>query len=596
MATIRVTVWDENPPHVDKAIYPTSIRGAVAEGLAKLNDGTLEIRTAHLDEPEQGCSLERLRETDVLIWWGHIRHGEVSDETAERIRQRVHHEGMGLLVLHSGHYSKPFQRVLGCTGHLKGGWREKHPAEPEHVRVCAPQHPIAQGVEDFVIEHEEMYGAPFDVPPPLVVVFQSYFPDGGEYFPTGLCWTVGDGIDPNFTSGPGRRREPRLRHRARVLLPPWTRERADLPPPDCAAHHLQRGAVVREADGLIDLRSDTVTKPTPAMRRAMAEAAVGDDVLGDDPTVQRLQEAAAQRVGKQAALFVPSGVMANLVSLMTLTGRNEEVIVGDQSHLYTAEVGGLGIFGNVFLHVLPNLPDGTIPLERLQGAIRDAVYTPKTRVISLESTHNRCGGAALPLDYIQQVAAVAQARGVALHLDGARIFNAAIALGVPAEAIAAPFEVVNFCFSKGLGAPVGSIVCGSAAFIQEAKRTRRMLGGGMRQAGVLAAACLVALETMVERLAEDHAHARMLADGLANIRGIRIDPARVQTNIVIFEVDPATGWDSIRLQQALAERGVLLSLSGTRLRAVTHYHITRTDIMHALAVIQETLDSSRRDL
>lgn len=348
--------------------------------------------------------------------------------------------------------------------------------------------------------------------------------------------------------------------------------------------------MVREADGLIDLRSDTVTKPTPAMRRAMAEAEVGDDVLGDDPTVQRLQEAAAQRVGKEAALFVPSGVMANLVSLMTLTGRNEEVIVGDQSHLYTAEVGGLGIFGNVFLHVLPNLPDGTIPLERLQGAIRDAVYTPKTRVISLESTHNRCGGAALPLDYIQQVAAVAQARGVALHLDGARIFNAAIALGVPAEAIAALFEVVNFCFSKGLGAPVGSIVCGSAAFIQEAKRTRRMLGGGMRQAGVLAAACLVALETMVDRLAEDHAHARMLAEGLANIRGIRIDPARVQTNIVISEVDPATGWDSARLQQALAARGVLLSLSGTRLRAVTHYHITRADIMRALTVIRETLE------
>jgi threonine aldolase len=184
---------------------------------------------------------------------------------------------------------------------------------------------------------------------------------------------------------------------------------------------------------------------------------------------------------------------------------------------------------------------------------------------------------------------VAQARGVALHLDGARIFNAAIALGVPAEAIAAPFEVVNFCFSKGLGAPVGSIVCGSAAFIQEAKRTRRMLGGGMRQAGVLAAACLVALETMVDRLAEDHAHARMLADGLANIRGIRIDPARVQTNIVIFEVDPATGWDSARLQQALAARGVLLSLSGTRLRAVTHYHITRADIEQALAVVRETL-------
>jgi threonine aldolase len=348
--------------------------------------------------------------------------------------------------------------------------------------------------------------------------------------------------------------------------------------------------VVREADGLIDLRSDTVTKPTPAMRRAMAEAEVGDDVLGDDPTVLRLQEAAAARVGKEAALFVPSGVMANLVSLMTLTGRNEEVILGDQSHLYTSEVGGLGIFGGVFLHVLPNQPDGTLPLERLQGAIRDAIYTPKTRVISLESTHNRCGGAALSLDYIQQAAALAQARGIALHLDGARLFNAAIALGVPAEQIVKPFEAVNFCFSKGLGAPVGSIVCGSAAFVQEARRTRRMLGGGMRQAGVLAAAALVALNEMVDRLAEDHAHARLLADGLANIRGIRIDPARVQTNIVIFEVDPATGWDSARLQQALAARGVLLSLSGARLRAVTHYEITRRDIERALEVIRETVE------
>lgn len=345
---------------------------------------------------------------------------------------------------------------------------------------------------------------------------------------------------------------------------------------------------MREADGLIDLRSDTVTKPTPAMRRAMAEAEVGDDVLGDDPTVQRLEEVAAQRVGKEAGLFTPSGVMANLVSLMTLTGRNEEVILGDQSHLYTAEVGGLGIFGNVFLHVLPNLPDGTIPIERIRGAIRNAVYTPKTRVISLENTHNRCSGAVLPMEYIHQVAALAQERSVSLHLDGARIFNAAIALGVDASEIAQPFEVVNFCFSKGLGAPVGSIVCGSRAFIQETRRTRRMLGGGMRQAGVLAAAALVALNEMVDRLAEDHENARILADGLANISGIVVDPARVQTNIVIFEVDPATGWTSAGFQQALQERGVLLSLSGTRLRAVTHYGITRADVERALATIQQT--------
>ncbi|MCS7300565.1 MAG: low-specificity L-threonine aldolase [Fimbriimonadales bacterium] len=349
---------------------------------------------------------------------------------------------------------------------------------------------------------------------------------------------------------------------------------------------------MREADRLIDLRSDTVTKPTPAMRRAMAEAEVGDDVLGDDPTVQRLEEVAAQRVGKEAGLFVPSGVMANLVSLMTLTGRNEEVILGDQSHLYTSEVGGLGIFGGVFLHVLPNLPDGTIPIDRLQGAVRNAVYTPKTRVISLENTHNRCSGAVLPMEYIQQVAALAQERGVVLHLDGARIFNAAVALGVDAAEVARPFEVVNFCFSKGLGAPVGSIVCGRSAFIQEARRTRRMLGGGMRQAGVLAAAALVALNEMVDRLAEDHANARRFAEGLANIKGVRIDPACVQTNIVIFDLEPATGWTSETLLRALRAQGVLLSLSGARLRAVTHYGITREDVDEALAAIQRTLSLS----
>ncbi|MDW8106179.1 MAG: low-specificity L-threonine aldolase [Armatimonadota bacterium] len=350
--------------------------------------------------------------------------------------------------------------------------------------------------------------------------------------------------------------------------------------------------MVREANGLIDLRSDTVTKPTPAMRRAMAEAEVGDDVLGDDPTVQRLEAVAAERVGKEAGLFVPSGIMANLVSLLTLTGRNEEVIIGDESHVYTSEVGGLGILGGVFLHVLPNLPDGTIPLERLRSAVRNSVYTPKTRVISLENTHNRCSGAVLPLEYIHQVATLAREKGVYLHLDGARIFNAAVALGVDAAEIAQPFDVVCFCFSKGLGAPVGSIVCGSKAFIQEARRTRRMLGGGMRQAGVLAAAALVALQEMVDRLAEDHAHARLLAEGLANIPGIRIDPARVQTNIVLFEVDPATGWTSTAFREALQAHGVLLTQIDTRLRAVTHYGITRADVERALAIISKLVAQS----
>jgi threonine aldolase len=347
--------------------------------------------------------------------------------------------------------------------------------------------------------------------------------------------------------------------------------------------------MVRETKSVIDLRSDTITQPTAAMRRAMAEAEVGDDVLGEDPTVQRLESLAAEQVGKQAALFVPSGVMANLVSLITLTGRHEEVILGSESHLYTSEVGGLGFFGGVFLQVLPNEPDGTIALERLGKAIRDSVYTPRTRVISLENTHNRCSGAVLPMSYIQQVAALAKAQGIYLHLDGARLFNAAVALGIPAAQIADSFDVVNFCFSKGLCAPVGSIVCGSAEFIREARRTRRMLGGGMRQAGVLAAACIVALTQMVDRLYEDHENARHLAEGLANIPGIVIDPSRIQTNIVIFELAAETGWTPAALQTQLKQRGVLLSLSGNRLRAVTHYGITRSDIEIALGTIEQVL-------
>ncbi len=347
--------------------------------------------------------------------------------------------------------------------------------------------------------------------------------------------------------------------------------------------------MVRQTERVIDLRSDTVTQPTPAMRRAMAEAEVGDDVLGEDPTVQRLETLAAERVSKEAALFVPSGIMANLVSLITLTGRHDEVILGHESHLYTSEVGGLGFFGGVFLHVLPNEPDGTIALERLGRAIRDSVYTPRTRVISLENTHNRCSGAVLPMSYIQQVAELAKAHGVRLHLDGARLFNAAVALGIPAAQIAAPFDVVNFCFSKGLCAPVGSIVCGSSEFIREARRTRRMLGGGMRQAGVLAAACIVALKQMVERLIEDHENARHLAEGLANIPGIVIDPTRIQTNIVIFELAPEAGWTPTALQAQLKQQGVLLSLSGERLRAVTHYGITRNEIDAALGIIERVM-------
>lgn len=198
---VRVIVWDENPPHAPKELYPNSINGAVAEGIREYGGDRVDVRTANLDDPDQGITESALAQTDVLIWWGHARHGQVNDDVAELVKRCVHENGLGFICLHSGHYSRPFRAVLGTTGHLKGGWRED--SRPEEIRVCAPQHPIAQGISDFTLEAEEMYGSPFDVPPPVCMVFQSYFPAGGEYFPCGLTWTVGEGIDPKFTSGPG---------------------------------------------------------------------------------------------------------------------------------------------------------------------------------------------------------------------------------------------------------------------------------------------------------------------------------------------------------------------------------------------------------
>lgn len=201
---VRALVWDENPPHAPKAIYPDGIRGAVAEGLNKLGEGRIQARAVSLDDPEQGITAKALADTDVLLWWGHARHGQVSEETVWRVVERVHFGGMGFIALHSAHYSKTFKAVVGGPGHLKGGWRENDPPEEERIRVCAPWHSIAKGVQDFVLPHEEYYGAPFDVPPPLEVIFQSYFPLDGRTFPSGLTWTVGKGKDPAFTSGPGK--------------------------------------------------------------------------------------------------------------------------------------------------------------------------------------------------------------------------------------------------------------------------------------------------------------------------------------------------------------------------------------------------------
>lgn len=200
---VRVLAWDEHPSHAPKSVYPSSLNGAIAEGVSAIANDKIVLKTANLDEPEQGITLKALEETDVLMWWGHARHGEVNDTTVQRVKERVHHHGMGLIILHSGHYSKVFRETVSANGHLKGGWREENPPEEERIRVCAPWHPIAKDIPDFTLDHEEMYGAPFDVPAPLMTIFQSYFPLSGDTFPSGLCWTVGDGIDPNFTSGPG---------------------------------------------------------------------------------------------------------------------------------------------------------------------------------------------------------------------------------------------------------------------------------------------------------------------------------------------------------------------------------------------------------
>jgi threonine aldolase len=342
----------------------------------------------------------------------------------------------------------------------------------------------------------------------------------------------------------------------------------------------------------VDLRSDTVTLPTPAMLQAMFGAELGDDVYGEDPTINRLEALAASRLGKEAALFVPSGTMANLVCLLAHCGRGDEAIMGHQSHTFLFEGGSSAAVGGIHPHTVPNQPDGTLALSDVEGAIRAPgnAHYPRSRLICLENTHNRCSGAVLTLEYIASVRALADRHGLAIHLDGARIFNAAIALGQAPAIVAQDADSVSFCLSKGLSAPVGSLVCGTADLVRQARRQRKMLGGGMRQAGVLAAAGIVALETMVDRLAEDHARACRLAQGLATLPGIGLDPARVQTNIVIFELAP-DALTPAEFVTALAAKGVKLgAIGGRRLRAVTHHGIGSDDIEHAISSAQRVLD------
>jgi threonine aldolase len=348
-----------------------------------------------------------------------------------------------------------------------------------------------------------------------------------------------------------------------------------------------------------DLRSDTVTQPTPEMRAAMATAEVGDDVYGEDPTVNRLQEMAAERMGKQAGLFVASGTMGNLVAILAHCQRGDEAIVGDKAHTFLYEAGGISALGGVHSCQLPNQPDGSLALEDIEVAIRsDDPHEPVTRLICLENTHNRCGGTYQTPEYTRQVSKFAHARGLSVHLDGARIFNAAVALdekmGVGARHVVplltAPVDSVTFCLSKGLCAPVGSVLCGSKEFIRKALRLRKMLGGGMRQAGILAAAGIVALERMTERLAEDHARAKKLADGLGQVPGLALDAGTPATNMVFLSLTPDVRSTIAEVIDGLKKRGVLIGAEGERyFRLVTHYWIDDAGVEKAIAAFREVL-------
>ncbi len=340
-----------------------------------------------------------------------------------------------------------------------------------------------------------------------------------------------------------------------------------------------------------DFRSDTVTRPTPAMRRAMAEARVGDDVLGDDPTVQELERQAAERLGKEAALFVPSGTMGNAVAVKVWTQEGDEIIVEERSHIYNLEVGHLAVISRVVPRPLPS-HRGAMDPERVEQSIRTrTLHTSGTRLITLENTHNLWGGAVVPLENFRALREVADRHGLRVHLDGARIFNAEVATGIPAREYARYVDSVMFCFSKGLAAPVGSVLVGPRDFIQEARRVRKLLGGGMRQAGVLAAAALVALNEMVDRLAEDHARARKLAERLLEIPGIHLDLATVETNMVYFEVHHPR-ITARELVQRMAEQGVLALVSPTgAIRMVTHHDVGDEDVDRAVEVIRKILAS-----
>ena len=338
---------------------------------------------------------------------------------------------------------------------------------------------------------------------------------------------------------------------------------------------------------IIDMRSDTITLPTEKMRRAMYEAELGDDVYGEDPTVNELEQLAASMLKKEAALFTASGTMSNLLAVLTHTHPGNEVILGSEAHIFWYEVGGAAALGGVVMRTVANDEYGQMDLDAVEGAIRPKnIHYPQTSLLCLENTHNRCDGAVLTPDYTSAISDLAHAHDLRVHLDGARIFNAAVALDIPASELAKPVDSVCLCLSKGLSAPVGSLLCGTSEFVERARKWRKMVGGGMRQAGVIAAAGIVALRDMVSRLVEDHTKAKRLAYGLSHIPGITVWPERTQTNIVMFE-SPTDVPVSEFIRQ-LDMRGIKIGYrEGLRFRAVTHRMVTDADIDEVLERISQ---------
>jgi len=343
----------------------------------------------------------------------------------------------------------------------------------------------------------------------------------------------------------------------------------------------------------IDLRSDTVTQPTEQMRKTMAQAELGDDVYGEDPTINRLQALAAEMLGKEEGLFVPSGTMGNLLAVLTYCGRGDEVIMGDCAHTFVYEGGGISALGGVHPHTVPNQKDGTLLIDDIRQAIRVVDdHFPPSRLLILENTQNKCGGMSITRDYMISAARIAHDAGLMVHLDGARLFNAAVDLGLPASQLVDMVNSVTVCLSKGLCAPVGSVLCGTEAFITQARRIRKQLGGGMRQAGVLAAAGIVALEEMVDRLDEDHQHARLLGEGLKSLEGVRLDKGSPNTNMVYVELDPSLNLTAEKMQGRLREKGILVGITGPRhFRLVCHYWIRDHHIPLILRAFDEAMMS-----